>query len=62
MDPEGRRRLMRFTRRQTAEFAIVAAVCVGLFLGGNRSPWLLGLVIVAVIVIVGDSWLLRRFR
>ena len=53
---------MRFTRRQTAEFAIVAAVCVGLFLGGNRSPWLLGLVIVAVIVIVGDSWLLRRFR
>jgi hypothetical protein len=43
-------------------FAILAAVCVGLLLGGNRDPALFGLLIVAAIVIVGDSWLRGRFR
>ncbi|HEY0386830.1 MAG TPA: hypothetical protein VGC71_00160 [Gaiellales bacterium] len=43
-------------------FAIVAAVCLGLFLGGNRDASLFGLVIVAAIVIAGESWLRGRFR
>jgi hypothetical protein len=52
--------MMAFTRREIWLFAIVAAVCVGLLLGGNRDPSVFGLVIVAAIVIVGDSWLRGR--
>jgi len=53
---------MRLTRQEIVIFVIVGAVCIGLFLGGNRSPALLAGVIVAVIVVVGDTWLRRRFR
>jgi hypothetical protein len=57
---EIRRRVMAYTRRERLMFFIVLAVCVGLFLGGSRSMFLLAGVIVAVIVIAGDSWLRRK--
>jgi len=53
---------MAYTRREILFFIVVLALCVGLFLGGNRSPFLLAVVIVAVIVIAGESWLRRRIR
>jgi len=63
VDPnEIRRRIMAYTRREILFFIVVLALCVGLFLGGNRSPFLLAVVIVAVIVIAGESWLRRRIR
>jgi hypothetical protein len=63
VDPqEKRRRLLLFTRREITLSLVLLAVCVGLLLGGNHDPAVVGLLVVALVVIAGDSWLRRRFR
>jgi hypothetical protein len=58
LDP--RRRAQRFVGRELATGVIVLAICAGLVLGGNHSPPVIGIAIVAGIVVAGDSWLRRR--
>jgi hypothetical protein len=58
LDP--RRRAQRFVRRDLVGGVIVLAICVGLVLGGNHSPPVIGAAVVGGIVVAGDSWLRRR--
>jgi hypothetical protein len=60
VDPNLRRRRLSQARIEIFVWTLVLAACIGLALGGNRSPDLLGVLLVAPLVLVGSNWARRR--